>query len=129
MILALAAVFWYLVIRKTSLRFPVKKDKEQKSQLLTWVGEDLFSRRDVDKLLFRFLLLSLGLEVVRVPLLCQLPVRLDDLLLICIPEKKKQKFLNVSWSVLLDLAFDAGTKGFIWTKTGWTGYLPTPRIL
>lgn len=91
MILALAAVFWYLVVRKTSLRFPVKKDKEQKSQLLTWVGEDLFSRRDVDKLLFRFLLLSLGLEVVRVPLLCQLPVRLDDLLLICIPEKKKTK--------------------------------------
>lgn len=59
------------------------------SQPLTWVGENLLSRRDVYKPLFRLFLLSLGLEVVGVPLLRQLPVRLDDLLLVGTPEEGK----------------------------------------
>lgn len=53
---------------------------------LTWVGQDLFSRGDVDKLLLRLLLLRLGLEVIGVPLLRQLPVSFDDLLLVGAPK-------------------------------------------
>lgn len=56
------------------------------NMLLTWVGQNLFSRRDIYKPLFCFFLLRLGLEVVGMPLLCQLPVCLDDLLLVGSPE-------------------------------------------
>lgn len=73
---------------------------QQPCQLLTWVNEDLLSRRDVDKLLFRLFLLRLRLEVVGMPLLRQLPVRLDDLLLVCTPEKEEEKKNNVGESHL-----------------------------
>lgn len=58
---------------------------------LTWVGEDLFSGRDVDEFLFRFLFIGFRLEVVWVPLLRQLPVRLDDFLLVGVPEDERER--------------------------------------
>lgn len=51
----------------------------------TWVCEDLLSLSDVDEPLLRFLLLLGILEVVRVPLLRQLPVGFDDLPLLRVP--------------------------------------------
>lgn len=80
--------------RKEGVKFNIQHHNDhlnswQNHQRLTWVGEDLFSRGNVDKLLFRFFLLGLGLEVVWVPLLRQLPVCLDNLLLICTPEENR----------------------------------------
>lgn len=63
-----------------------KKGTSVKALPLTWVGQDLFSRGNVDKPLLRLLLLRLRLEVVGVPLLRQLPVSLDDLLLVGAPK-------------------------------------------
>lgn len=64
------------------------------NHLLTRVCQDFFSRSDVDKLLLRLLLLCFRLEVVRMKLLSQLPVRLDDLLLISIPEGTAGRMLH-----------------------------------
>lgn len=60
--------------------------------LLTWVGEDLFGLSDVDKLLLRLLLFLWILEVVRVPLLCKLPVSFDDLFFLGRSARQKADF-------------------------------------
>lgn len=59
------------------------------SELLTWISEDFFSRGDVNELLLRLLFLALRLEVVGVPLLRQLPVGLQNLLLVCVSGGKR----------------------------------------
>lgn len=59
------------------------------SELLTWICEDFFGRGDVNELLLGLLFLALRLEVVGVPLLRQLPVGLQDLLLVCVSGGKR----------------------------------------
>lgn len=94
---------------------------------LTWVGEDLFSGRDVDEFLFRFLFIRFRLEVVWVPLLRQLPVRLDDFLLVGVPEDERERrgVLHKRRGV----TFSQEDVKVEQNEPLWTGYLPTPRIL
>lgn len=87
---------------------------------LTWVGQDLFSWGNVNKLLLRLLFLHLWLEVVRVPLLCQLPVSLDDLLLVGTPKQWIQRGQRIQRG----LSYKAQT-----ASEAVNGYLLTPRIL
>lgn len=85
------------------------------SELLTWICEDFFGRGDVNELLLCLLFLALRLEVVGVPLLRQLPVGLQDLLLVCISGGKRIIWMDGT-------NFGSETQfvdGRVWLATCW----------
>lgn len=63
--------------------------------LLTWVSEDLFSLSNVYEFLLCFFLFLRILEIVWMPLLCQLPVGFDYLLFLGISGDKEESFISV----------------------------------
>lgn len=87
-------------------------DYKSPSEPLTWICEDFFGRGDVNELLLCLLFLALQLEVVGVPLLRQLPVGLQDLLLICVSGGKRIIWMDGT-------NFGSET----WFVDGWVGLI------